>query len=185
MAKKKPLTKEEKRLETLAIETEKKKRELVSQLRKTPIVQLACERSGVGRSTYYQWRASDKIFARVAERAIDAGRFFINDLAESKLISMIQGGNLTATIFWLKYNHPQYSNINRIINEYEIVTDRPSVEERNSAIQAISKILAKRHSLQLTKEEIKENVEEELLEAEKDEELYKKLKSYENDSGGA
>ncbi|MDP9249008.1 MAG: hypothetical protein M3M85_00650, partial [bacterium] len=51
--KKKPVTKEEKRLAKLEAEKEKQKRAVVAQLRKTPLVQYACERTGVGRSTYY------------------------------------------------------------------------------------------------------------------------------------
>src|SRR3989344_454051 len=103
MAKNKNKTPQEKRLDTLTEDTEKQKKALVAQLRRTPIVQLACERADVGRATYYKWRARDQVFARAADRAKKAGEFFINDMAESRLLRMIQDDNITAIIFWLKY----------------------------------------------------------------------------------
>jgi len=134
--------KEKKRLETLAIEREKKKKEITAQLRKNPIAQYACDRTGIGRSTYYKWRADDLMFARAADRAIQAGCFFINDLAESKLVGLIQNSNPTAIIFWLKHNHPKYAAVNRIIHEYEVLTtNKPSVEEESVADQEIAKMI--------------------------------------------
>lgn len=133
----------EKRLDTLAAETEKQKKALVEQLQKTPIVQLACERTGVGRSTYYQWRAKDKVFARAAERALEAGQFLVNDMAESRLMALIKADNLTAIIFWLKHNHPKYAAVNRLIHEHEIVTNRMSTEERVLAERMIAEDMAR------------------------------------------
>ena len=43
---------------------------LLEQLEKTPIVQIACEKSGVARSTYYRWMQSDKVFARQSREAL-------------------------------------------------------------------------------------------------------------------
>jgi len=171
--------KEKKRLDALAIETEKQKKAIVSQLRKTPIVQLACERTGVGRSTYYKWRAGDKIFARVADRSLEAGKFFINDLAESKLLGLVKNDNLTAIIFWLKHNHPTYAAVNRVIHEYEIVTDRLSVEEESIATQEMSKMIAMKSAPKFTTEEMQEQIKEGLEEAERNVELDKRLKSFE------
>ncbi|OGI77799.1 hypothetical protein A3D42_00670 [Candidatus Nomurabacteria bacterium RIFCSPHIGHO2_02_FULL_41_18] len=175
--------KEKQRLKTLTIETERQKKALVIQLRKTPIVQIACERSGVGRSTYYKWRVKDRTFARAADRALEAGRFFINDLAKSKLLQMIKDGNTTAIIFWLKHNDPQFAPVNRIIHEYEIATTRPSVEENNIAAQEISKVLGEKLTPKFTTEEIKNQIEEEIEESERNAPSDKRLKSFEDDSG--
>jgi len=86
------------------------KKGLLEQLEKTPIVQLACSKIGIGRATYYRWRLNDKSFAQKADEAINKGRLLINDLAESKLLSAIQEQNMTGIIFWLKHNHPSYTN---------------------------------------------------------------------------
>lgn len=109
--------KTEKRLETLAFKTKKQKQAFLEQLPKYPIVQVACEKSGIGRSTYYAWRKDDKEFAKEADKAIKNGEYFINDMAESKLVQNIQSGNNTAIIFWLKNHHKSYNE--RIVHEHE------------------------------------------------------------------
>jgi hypothetical protein len=43
---------------------------LLEHLEKTPIVQIACEKSGVGRSTYYRWLQNDPVFAKKAKKAL-------------------------------------------------------------------------------------------------------------------
>ena len=82
---------------------------LIEQLKKTPIIQVVCEKLEISRATYYRWRKSDTEFARDADEAIATGASLINDLAESQLISAIKDKNLTAIIFWLKHHHPMYS----------------------------------------------------------------------------
>ncbi len=119
--------KDKKSSETVANRTEEMKKALISQLKKTPIVQLACERAGVSRATYYRWRKNDHIFAKAADRALRAGKSLINDLAESKLIKSIQADNLTAIIFWLKYNSHTYSK--KRARPYEVESQDESIEE--------------------------------------------------------
>lgn len=88
----------------------KEKELLLGQLRKMPIVQLACEKSGVGRATYYRWRKDDKGFTQKSNEAIAEGSLYINDLAESQLLSAIRDKNLQAIFFWLKTHHPTYTS---------------------------------------------------------------------------
>jgi len=82
---------------------------MLMQLKKTPIVQVACEKTGISRATYYRWRKEDPEFADKADIAIDEGLNLINDMAESQLISAIKDRNLTGIIFWLKNHHKNYS----------------------------------------------------------------------------
>lgn len=82
---------------------------MLEQLKKTPIVQVACEKIGIGRSTYYRWREENKEFTKQADQALQDGKLLVNDMAESQLISAIRDKNMTATIFWLKYHHPDYA----------------------------------------------------------------------------
>lgn len=89
--------------------SEEQKKLLIEQLKKTPIVQLACEKIGVARSTYYRWKKQNKTFAKEAEEAIVAGELLINDMAEAQLLSAIRDKNLTAIIFWLKHHHHRYT----------------------------------------------------------------------------
>ena len=89
---------------------EKQKQEVLDLLRKTPIVQIVCERTGVSRATFYRWKEKDKVFAKQADESLTQGSNLINDLAESHLISRIKEQDLTAIIFWLKNHHSQYRN---------------------------------------------------------------------------
>lgn len=82
---------------------------LLEQLKKTPIVQVACEKVGVARASYYRWRKRDNSFAQKADQAILDGNFLVNDLAESQLINSIKNNSLGAIVFWLKHHHPNYA----------------------------------------------------------------------------
>lgn len=83
---------------------------VVEQLRKTPIVQVACEKIGIGRATFYRWLKDDSVFARLVNEAITEGNGLISDVAESQLANLIKSGNLGAISFWLKHRHPAYRN---------------------------------------------------------------------------
>jgi len=87
----------------------KNKEQLLEILKKTPIVQIACEKAGVGRATYYRWRKEDPEFANVSDQALLDGSLLINDMAESQMMSAIKDKNMTAIIFWLKHHHPAYA----------------------------------------------------------------------------
>ncbi len=98
-------------------QTKEQKERLLVELTKVPVVQIACQRIGVGRATYYSWRETDIEFRKTADKAISEGNFVINDLAESKLISNIQDGNNTSIIFWLKNHHGGYNE--KILHQHE------------------------------------------------------------------
>lgn len=105
---------------------------LLMQLKKTPIVQVACEKTGISRATYYRWRKDDPEFADKADIAIDEGLNLINDMAESQLISAIKDRNLTGIIFWLKNHHKNYSP------KLEVTTkngDLPITDEQREIIK--------------------------------------------------
>lgn len=86
----------------------KLKQKIIELLEKTPIVEVVCQKTGIARCTFYRWLQSDKAFQRAVDKAIFSGKQKINDLANSTLISEIQNKNITATIYWLKNNHPDY-----------------------------------------------------------------------------
>jgi hypothetical protein len=89
---------------------EKNKELMLEQLRKTPIVEIACNKVGIGRTTYYRMRKEDPEFAKKADEAIAEGTKLVNDAAETQILSAIKNGNLTAAIFWLKNKHPDYKD---------------------------------------------------------------------------
>lgn len=95
---------------TIQKRQKKEKAVLLEHLEKTPIIQFACEKTGVSRATFYRWKLDDKEFAEKADKALQEGVALMNDYAESQLISSIRDKNMTAIIYWLKHRHKEYSN---------------------------------------------------------------------------
>jgi len=89
---------------------ENDKESILDQLRKLPIVQVACQKAGVGRASYYRWKKEDKEFAKNTEDAILKGVEMINDLSESQLVTAIRNNNFSAIRFWLQNRHKAYAN---------------------------------------------------------------------------
>ncbi len=94
---------------TIQDRQQKEKTLLIDLLKKTPIIQVVCEKVGIARATYYRWKQEDEEFARLADEALVEGSGLVNDIAESQFMSAIKNQNLTAIIFWLKHHHPTYA----------------------------------------------------------------------------
>lgn len=77
---------------------EQKERFLAALEQTGGIIAPACQNAGIARSTYYLWRDTDPIFADRVKDIIEAQI----DYVESKLLSRINAGDTTATIFYLK-----------------------------------------------------------------------------------
>jgi hypothetical protein len=80
---------------------------IIEQLKKIPIVEIACEKIRISRSTFYRWR-EDKAFAAAADAAMKDGELYINDISEAQVISLIKEKNWPAISFWLRAHHPTY-----------------------------------------------------------------------------
>lgn len=113
------------------------KEALLAQLKKTPIISLACSKAGVGRATYYRWKTENEDFSKHADQAIREGRLFINDLAESKLLASIQEQNMTGIIFWLKHNHPAYTTRVEISQADSVDKNQLNPEEEQKVKKAL------------------------------------------------
>lgn len=90
--------------------TQQNRQLMIDQLKKTPVVQICCEKIGVSRSTYYRWREENKDFAEQADQALAEGIALVNDMAESQLLSAIRDRNISAIFYWLNHRHSAYSN---------------------------------------------------------------------------
>lgn len=82
----------------------------LEQLKKTPIVQIACEKLSISRASFYRWRVEDLKFAKAIDEATFEGCMLVNDLAESQLIGAVKDRNLTAIMYWLRHHHKDYRN---------------------------------------------------------------------------
>lgn len=116
----------------------KQKKLLLEQLRKTPVVQVACQKLDIHRATFYRWR-EDPAFAEEADRAIAEGSMMINDMAESQLISAIQEKNLSAIQFWLKHHHARYGTKVELSGRVE--TDATLTAEQEELIKKALKMV--------------------------------------------
>src|SRR3989338_8287049 len=106
---------------------------LIEQLRSTPIVQVAAEKIGIGRATYYRWRKDDPDFAKACEEAIAEGVGLVCDLAESKLIQAIKDQNYSAISFYLRHHNPSYADKLQI--KAQIETNELLTPEQETAIK--------------------------------------------------
>ncbi len=123
-------TNNEQELNTIQLRQIKEKKTIIEQLRKTPIIQIACERASVSRATFYRWRDQDKEFEKSVKEALAEGEIFINELSESQLISLIKEKNWPAISFWLRNHDPKYTQ------RIEITAKTPQ-EELNPEQEAI------------------------------------------------
>src|SRR3989344_513676 len=88
----------------------KMRQALLDQLERTPIIELACDKVGVSRTTFYRWIHASKTFAAAVEKSLTVGREFINDLAESQVITLVRQGEIKALRLWLQHNSARYAN---------------------------------------------------------------------------
>ena len=113
----------------------KQKEKIILILEKTPIIGIACQKIDISRSTFYRWQKDDSNFKELSQKAILNGKFEINDFAESQLISLIREKSVSAIIYWLKNNNPNYSEKDKII---KVIYDQLSPEQGEIIRQAIN-----------------------------------------------
>lgn len=86
------------------------KKLLLQHIEKTPIVEVVCQKVGIGRTTLYRWLHEDESFAKEYSEAFGTGVDLISDLAESKLIGKIQEGDMTAVKLWLGTHRKDFAS---------------------------------------------------------------------------
>lgn len=82
----------------------------LEQLRKIPIIQVACEKVDVSRNTVYRWRKEGPEFAKAMDEALADGEAVVNDMSESQLLSKIKNGEWPPIAFWLRKRHPKFKD---------------------------------------------------------------------------
>jgi hypothetical protein len=102
---------------------------VLEQLRKTPIIEAACQKADISRMTFYRWKKEDQEFAKKVDEALLDGRLLVNDLAENQLIGAVKDRNLSAVQYWLRHHHPSYANKLQISHENQNDELTPEQEE--------------------------------------------------------
>jgi len=78
------------------------------ELKKIPIVLVACEKSGISRNSIYRWKREDKKFSEMMDEALFEGEALVNDMSESQLLTLIKEKNWPAISFWLRHRNPKF-----------------------------------------------------------------------------
>tara|TARA_B100000745_G_scaffold135556_1_gene88548 strand:- start:1955 stop:2356 length:402 start_codon:yes stop_codon:yes gene_type:complete len=102
----------------------------LAELRKVPIVQVACEKTGVSRNSVYRWKREDKEFAKQFDEALADGVGFVNDMSESQLLQLIKEKSFSAVRFWLNKRHPAYKDKLELTNKHEIDEELTPEQEK-------------------------------------------------------
>lgn len=89
------------------------KTKLLEQLRKIPIIEVACRNVGINRSTFYRWINDDITFKAEVMEALLYGRDEIVDLAKVKLYKNLNEGKPWAVLFTLRYYDPDFKPLPR------------------------------------------------------------------------
>lgn len=86
----------------------RKQRQLLKELEDNPLIERACKKVGIARSTYYRWIESSPAFSVEADEAQTKGRAKLTDYVESKLIENIGMNQHSSIAFWLSHNTTRY-----------------------------------------------------------------------------
>jgi len=123
--------------ETVDARKKEDKEKVLQELRKIPIVQMACGRTSISRGTYYRWRTEDKEFTKAADEAMCEGEKFICDMSESQVINLIKDGNLPAITLWLRAHHPKYATKLEVTAQFQQSTEELTPEQQTLVDRAL------------------------------------------------
>jgi len=95
------------------------KKMFLKHLRTIPIIQVACEKSGIARATIYRWKNKSKKFTKDMEEVLIEGEALINDMGESQLVTLIREKNFSAIRFWLNHRHSKFCERIEVTNKFK------------------------------------------------------------------
>lgn len=81
---------------------------LIEEIEKTPIIQIACDKIGISRNTFYRWMKEDKEFLSRVSEAMSLGTGLVNDVAVSNVLEGIKKKDAMYTKYWLDRKHPDF-----------------------------------------------------------------------------
>lgn len=115
----------------------KVKDSFLAELRKIPIVQVACERSGVSRNSVYRWRKENTKFSDEMDMALAEGEDLVNDMSESQLLTLIKEKNWSAINFWLRHRNPKYKEKVEVTTKLSVEDDTLTSEQETIVRKAL------------------------------------------------
>ncbi|OGG72839.1 hypothetical protein A3A38_02625 [Candidatus Kaiserbacteria bacterium RIFCSPLOWO2_01_FULL_53_17] len=132
----------EKKQNTIQERQQREKELILAQLRKMPIVSIACEKAGVGRTTYARWRSEDDEFRKVADEAMHEGDDLLNDMTETQLMNLIknQKPHFGAIRYRLSRCHPKYADKLQLLGSISIKDERLTPEQEAVVREALKMV---------------------------------------------
>jgi hypothetical protein len=118
-------------------ENDKTKELILEQLRRTPIIEITCQKIGISRMTLLRWKKDSKKFSSQVEDALIEGRLNMNDIAENQILALISQGKFEPSKFWLTHNDPRYANKLNITGTLKHKDTPLSVEQKAVIKQAL------------------------------------------------
>lgn len=112
------------------------------ELTKVPIVQVACEKTGVSRNSVYRWRKDDASFCKKMDQALKDGVALVNDMSESQLLTLIKEKNYPAISFWLRHRNDNYKNKLEVTTKEELkelTPDQARIVEQALSLAGLQK----------------------------------------------
>jgi hypothetical protein len=123
---------------TIELRQKKLKEAFLEQLKRTPTIETACQKVGVGRATVYRWRDQSNKFRDQIESALHEGRTFMSDIAENQLFSLIGEKKYEAIRLYLSTHNPRYSN--KLEVSGSVMSDTPLTKEQKKLIREALKL---------------------------------------------
>jgi hypothetical protein len=117
------------------------------ELKKIPIIQVACEKTNLSRNTVYRWKKEDQEFSKKMDQAISDGVDFVNDMSESQLLTLIKEKSWPAISFWLKHRNSKFKERIEIEGGIKVIEElSPEKSEQvKNALTLANLILNKKH----------------------------------------
>lgn len=81
----------------------------LEQLKRTPVIEQACQKVGTSTSTVCRWRREDKKWSTLVDVALAEGRLFMSDIAETQLFALIAKQEFKAIQLYLTTHNKRYS----------------------------------------------------------------------------
>jgi len=125
----------------------------LEELKRIPIVLVACEKNGISRNSVYRWKKDDKIFSQAMDDALAEGEALVNDMSESQLLTLIKEKNWQAISFWLRHRNPRFRDKIEVTSKIEDSEElTPSQAEVVRQALKLAKILPNEEPLIINKE---------------------------------
>ena len=102
-----------KKQETVTKRQVEEKAKLIACFRQIPIIEIACRKCNLNRSTYYNWMENDPNFREEAVIALSEGEEFISDKSESQLLALVGEKHFGAIKYWLTHHRTKYQKESR------------------------------------------------------------------------